>query len=325
MIGRRKLVRAAFLSAATARVGLARSNAFPERAVRIVVAAAAGSGGDIMARKMSDPLAAMLGQPVVIENRPGANGILAATAVARSRPDGYTMLFASVALLCMNPHLLGSLPYDPFRDFAPVTLAFESSMLLAVGAHVAARSMPEFIALAKSRPGELTIGSAGEGSIQHMGSAQLEQVAGIRLTHVHYASSPQVIVDLLAGRIDAAMEYASVIGDHVLSRRVFALATLGRHRTAALPSVPSTAELGMPQWDFRGWGGFLVPAGTPAAVVEILNKAIASALKHPELVTWSARFGSDLTVNSPEDFASYMRIEDGHCSQVAKALNMKKR
>lgn len=302
-----------------------RAVAFGDQPVRIVVAAAAGSGGDTFARKLGVPLSAIVGQPVVIDNRPGANGIIAAQAVAKAKPDGHTVLFASVALLCMNPHLVAALPYDPARDFIPVTLAFESRMLLAVGAHVPVRTIADFIAYAKSRPKELTIGSAGEGSIQHMAAAQLEQVAGLALTHVHYAAGSQVILDLLAGRIDAAMDYASVIAEHVRSQRLFALAMLGNRRSPALPLVPTSVESGLAEWNFRGWGGFLVPAGTPRQAVEALSKAFAAALHDPQMVQWASAYGSDLSPTSPEEFGAYIRTEDANCARVAKTLNLKRR
>jgi tripartite-type tricarboxylate transporter receptor subunit TctC len=291
---------------------------YPSRPIRIIVPAAAGGVLDVVVRRLTDKLTRSLGQPIVVDNRPGANGFIGAEAAARAKPDGYTVLFAGVNVLCVNPALFQKLPYDSVRDFAPVTLGGHGSPIFLVNLHLPVKSLSEFIQYAKARPGQVTYGSPGVGSLQHIAAKLLEQLTSVELTHVPYKNQPQVITDLIGGQIDMAIEFASVATPHVQAGKVRALAIVGPHRKPAMPDVPTAAELGLPGFDQTGWNGFLVPVGTPPEIVARLNKEFVAALKQPEFVAWIESLGSDVTPSTPEEFARYMKLELARWSKIVK-------
>ena len=294
------------------------AQAYPSRPIRIIVPAAAGGVQDVIARRLTDKLTRSLGQPVVVDNRPGANGFIGAEAAARAKPDGYTVLFAAVNVLCINPALFQSLPYDPVRDFAPITLAGRGSPILLVNPRAPVKSLSEFIQYAKARPGQVTYGSPAVGSPQHIAAKLLEQLAGVEMVHVPYKNQPQVITDLIGGQIDMTIEFASVATPHVQAGKVRALAIVGPRRKPVLPDIPTAAELGLPGFDLTAWNGFLVPAGTPPEIVARLNKEFVSALRQPELVAWIESLGSEVVPSTPDEFARYMKLELGRWSKIVK-------
>ncbi len=291
---------------------------YPSRPIRIIVPGAAGGVLDVVVRRLSDNLSRSLGQPVVVDNRPGANGFIGAEAAARAKPDGYTVLFVGVNVLCVNPALFQSLPYDPVRDFAPITLGGRGSPILLVNPRLPVKSLSEFIQYAKARPGQVTYGSSGVGSLQHIAAKLLEQLTGVELVHVPYKNQPQVITDLIGGQIDMAIEFASVATPHVQAGKVRALAIVGPHRKPVLPDIPTAAELGLPGFDQTGWNGFLVPTGTPPEIVARLNKEFVAALRQPEFVAWIESLGSEVAPSTPDEFARYIKLELARWSKIVK-------
>ena len=291
---------------------------YPSQPIRIIVPAAAGGVLDVLIRRLTDKLSRSLGQPIVVDNRPGANGLIGADAAARAKPDGYTVFFAAANVLCVNPALYSKLPYDPVRDFAPVTLGARGNPILLVSPRLPVKTLSEFIAYAKARPGQVTYGSPAIGSAQHIASKLLEQLAGVDMVHVPYKNQPQVIVDLIGGHIDMAIEFAAVAIPHIKAGKVRALAIVGPRRKPAIPDVPTAAELGLPAFDLASWNGFLVPSGTPPEIVARLNKEIVAALRQPDFVEWVDNNGSDVVASTPDEFASYMKAELVRWSKIVK-------
>ena len=291
---------------------------YPDRPIRIIVPAAPGSVLDVGVRKLTDRLGRSLGQPVIVENRPGASGFIGAEAVARAKPDGYTILFGGTNIFCINPFIFAKLPYDPVRDFAPVALGARGNPIVLVNPKLPMKTLEEFIAYAKARPSQVTYGSPAVGSPQHITAALLEQLTGIQLVHVPYKNAPQVITDLIGGQIDAAIEYASVAAPHVTAGNVRALVIVGPRRKPVMPDVPTAAEAGLPAFDLAAWNGFVVPAGTPPEIVARLNKELVAALKQRDVVDWVNSLGSEVVASTPEEFASYMKAELGRWSKIVK-------
>jgi tripartite-type tricarboxylate transporter receptor subunit TctC len=296
---------------------------YPSRPIRVIVPGAAGGVLDIGIRKISENLSQYLGQPVIVDNRPGANGFIAAEAAARAKPDGYTVFMAPVSTLCSNPALFTKLPYDPEKDFAPVSLAAIGNPILLVSPRMPVRNLSEFVAHAKARPGEITYGSPNIGSPQHITMVLLEQLTGIRLVHVPYKNHPQVLMDVAGGQIDATIEYASMAAPHVKSGKLRALAVAGPRRKPAMPDIPTGAEAGVPGFDLHGWNGYMVPAGTPREIIDRLHKDITAALKSRENVEFIESFGSEVVASTPEEFESFINIERTKWAKLIKAAGIR--
>jgi len=294
------------------------AEAYPSRPIRIILPAAAGGVLDVGVRRLTDTLSRSLGQPVIVDNRPGANGFIGADAAAHSKPDGYTVFLAALNVLCVNPALFAKLPYDPVRDFAPVTLGTGGNPILLVSPRLPVKTLSEFIGYAKARPGQVTYGSPSIGSSQHLTSKLLEQLTGVEMVHVPYKNQPQVMVDLIGGQIDMAIEFASVAVPHIKAGKVRALAIVGPKRKPAVPDIPTAAELGLPAFDLAGWNGFLVPSGTPPEIIARLNKEIVAALRQPEFIAWIDSLGSETIPSTPEEFASHMRAETVRWAKIVK-------
>jgi tripartite-type tricarboxylate transporter receptor subunit TctC len=295
---------------------------WPSQPVRIVVPFAAGSVADHVARKTAEQMTS-LGQPVVIDNRPGANGIIGTDQAAKARPDGHTILMAPVAVLAINPAVYRKLPYQPQRDFAPVTLAARGYPLLLVPHSSPARTLPELIAYAKSRPGKLSYGSPGVGSPEHLAMEEFEQRTGSFAVHIPYRIAGDAMVDLVAGRLDVLIAYSPVAVPQVQSGKVRALAVVGgNQRKPALPDVPTAAELGMTWFDAAGWNAYVVPSGTPPEVVARLNRELTAALRSPSFRDWLAPFGSEAMPSTPAETASYIASETARYAKIVKAAGV---
>jgi tripartite-type tricarboxylate transporter receptor subunit TctC len=311
---------AAWMCAAVAQAG---AQAWPQQPVRIVVPFAAGSVPDQVARKTAEQLAG-LGQPVVVENRAGANGIVGADLAAKSRPDGYTVLLAPVAVLAINPAIHARLPYNPRQDFIPVTLAARGYPLLLVPQASPVKTLAELPAYARTRAGQLSYGSPGVGSPEHLAMAAFAQRTGAPAVHTPYKVAGDAVSDLVAGRLDALIAYSPVAVPQVLSGRVRALAVVGgEQRKPALPDVPTASELGMPWFDAAGWNAYVVPAGTPPEIVERLNRELTGALRSAAFRDWLAPFGSETMPGTPAEAAAYVAAETERYGVIVKASGIK--
>lgn len=282
---------------------LARAAAWPERPIRLVVPSQAGGSPDILCRLLTQELARTLGQPFVIDNRPGASGNIGMQEIARAAPDGYTLGYGNVGTLAINRSLFKSLPYDPDRQFTPVALLGYTQNALVVRNDLPARNVRELIALAKARPGKLVMGSAGNGTTGHLGGELFKSMTGTFLVHVPYRGSPQAIQDLVGGQIDLMFDNVASIGPHVRNGRVRALGVSGRTRSTLFPEVPTIAEAGVPGYETTAWGGLVAPAGTPRDIVLRLNTEINQALGLPALHEKFAALDFATTLGPPERLA----------------------
>lgn len=281
---------------------------FPSRPIHFVVPGAAGSAPDIRARAIAPKLAQALGQPVVVENRPGALGSIAAREVARAAPDGHTLIMNG-SLLLMNDLLKPDPSFAGMRAFAPVTSVSAGPVILAVSATLPVRTLAELIEAARAAPGRVSYASAGPGSMQQLVAAALEQAAGISMLEVPYKSQALEIPDLISGQIATSFAYYPVLVPHLKSGSVRALAVASQQRLAVLPELPTFAEAGFPGIEGKGWMGVMVPLGTPEPVIRRLHKALALILRSPEIVELWTSGGAELGGNTPEEFGAYIRDE----------------
>ncbi|NOV23316.1 tripartite tricarboxylate transporter substrate binding protein [Cupriavidus necator] len=267
---------AAACAAGTSRSVLAQP--WPARPIRMVVPFPPGSSPDLIARILTEKLAAALGQPVVVENRPGAGGNIGTGMVARAAPDGYTLLFTINGPLVTAPTLSRNLNYDPFRQLAPVTLVATSPNVLVVDARLPAHNLREFVALARARPGELNYGSPGNGSASHLAMEQLKAMAGVELQHVPYPGFPQITTAIIGGQVQAAFMVPAIAMPQVNAGKLRVLAVTTTGRTAVLPSVPTVAESGYAGFEAISWQAVLAPAGTPQAVIDRLYRELVAII-----------------------------------------------
>lgn len=292
--------------------------AFPDKPVRMIVPFPAGGAADVMARGMALRLGVELGQPIIIDNRGGAGGAPAAEAVARAAPDGYTVLFGTMGTQAINPALYPKLRYDSLKDFAPISLTHITPRVLVVRASLAAKNIPELMALAKKQPGVLTYGSAGSGSSSHLSGALFESLAGVNMLHVPYRGSAPVAMDMLAGRIDMTFDSYTVYEEHIKSGKVRVLGVTSKARMGILPQTPTIAEAGLVGYDVSNWLGLLAPAGTPKDVLATLNAALGRAMATPALKQQLIALGIEPTFGSPEDFAALIRTELPKWAELVK-------
>src|SRR5215470_16218634 len=290
------------LVAATA---AAHAQDFPSRPIKLVVGFAAGGTTDFMARLVADKMKGPLGQPVVVENRTGANGAIGAEFVAKAPADGYTLYFTTAGVATVYPHLKPA-PYDTLRDFVGVArVAFNSTMLV-VNAATPIASARDLAALARDKPGKITIAITGLGSVSHLGAELLQASAGIRLVEVPYRGAAPAMTDLLGGTLDALFGDGPTVLSHIQAGKIRAIAATSHDRSPVFPDVPTFLEQGFADTVADQWAGVLAPAGTPAAIVTKLNAAIAAAMRDPDARTRLAQNGVVPGVNSPEEFAAYL-------------------
>jgi tripartite-type tricarboxylate transporter receptor subunit TctC len=321
---RRRSLAALFGAAASAGVfpGVAaRAQGFPDRPLRLVVPFGAGGATDIVSRLLADRLTSLLGQRVVVENRQGAAGNIGAEAVARSAPDGYTLLMASNNILSVNPFVFANMAFDPQRDLRPVALVATLSGMIAASPALAATTVPALVALARQRPGELTFASAGVGSTSHMQGELFQMLTGVQLTHVPYRAAAPAMADLSAGRVHLVFDVVPTLMPHVQGGRLRAIA-MASERSPMLPDLPTVAEQGVAGYDTRGWFGILAPAATPDAVVTTLNAAVGRALSDPELLAAFAAQGATVLTGSVADFAGLSERDRDLWRRVVQHANI---
>ena len=293
---------------------------YPTKPVRLVVGFAPGGGTDTTARAISQKLTAALGQQVIVDNRPGASGTIAADIVANATPDGYTVLLGTIALV-INPSLVAKMPFDTLKDLAPVTRAADSTNILVVHPTVPAKSVKELIALAKSKP--LNCGSSGVGGAGHLAVELFNLQAGTKITHVAYKGGGPAIVDLLAGNIHMIFATAASSIGHIKAGKIRALAVTTAKRSSLVPDLPTVAEAGLPGFEANNWNGVLVPAKTPRPIIDRLNKEFAAALNLPDIKEFLFKQGLEAAAGTPEEFAAYMKSEMAKWAKVIKAAGIK--
>jgi len=281
----------------------------PKMPIRIVVPFAAGGPTDITARHLAKKLTEVIGQSVIVDNRGGANGMIGAEIVAKSKPDGYTLLMPTSSTMAINPAVYEKMSYDPVKDFAPVTPVVAAPVLLIVTPSLPAKSVKELIAIGKARPGELVFASSGAGSNTHLALELFRDQAGIKITHVPYKGAGPAIVDVIGGQAQAMFADLPVLVPHVKSGRLRALAVAGFDRTPMFQNVPALKELGYPRFNARQWYAVFAPAATPRDIVMRLNEAIRQSVASPDLRDRLTEIGADIFTQSPEEFAAFLKTE----------------
>ncbi|HEX2825913.1 MAG TPA: tripartite tricarboxylate transporter substrate binding protein [Burkholderiales bacterium] len=294
---------------------------YPSKPIRIVVPTAPGGAPDVIARYLAPRFSDALGQPVVVENRAGANAMIGAEVVAKSPPDGYTWLFAT-GQNTVNPSLMKRVPHDIVEDFAPVSLIFHASYLLTVHPAVPARSVGELIALARAQPGKLNFGSGGNGSAAHLSAELFKMMTGVKMVHVPYKGVGLALADLLGGQIDLMFPAIASAVPYHRNGRLRGLAVSSPKRHPSVPELPTVAET-IPKFESRSWIGVLMPAGTPKDVITRVNAVIVKTVNTPEVRKALIDHGADPETNSPEDFARFIRDEVARAARVVKASGIK--
>ncbi len=282
---------------------------FPSHPIRFVIPFAPGGPADVSARTLAVKLTETLGQNIVIDNRPGGGGIVAAEIVARARPDGHTILLCSTSVMVINPIVTPDVPYEALRDFAPVSLVSSSPYLLLTNATFPATSVKELVAIAKAKPGTLNFGSAGIGSTSHLVAEIFRSMAGIAMTHVPYKGSALAATDLMAGQLQVLFESVSSALPNVNSGRLRALGISTLKRFALTPQVPPIAESGVPGYQAATWQGVCAPAGTPKPVLAVLNRTVVDAARAPATVQRYAALGAEAVGTTPEEFTAFVKAE----------------
>jgi tripartite-type tricarboxylate transporter receptor subunit TctC len=301
---------------------LSQAHAFPTKPVRVIVAFTPGGVTDIVARTLTAKLAERWGQPVVVENRPGAGGSLAAVAVARAPADGYTLLVHSSGY-AVNAALNANLPYDPHKDFIAVAPLASQAMVLVVNPAAGIRSVAELIGAAKAQPGALAYGSAGIGSGGHFSAEQFRIAAGIELLHVPYKGGADAINDTVAGRLALTFNTITLAVPYIRDGRLLALGVTSAERSSLLPEVPTIAEAALPGFEFTFWNGLWAPTGTPPAIVEQLARDLRSAVAAADVRERFARLGADPMAMTPADFARFVQQEIDSAERIARISGIK--
>lgn len=296
---------------------------YPSKPVRIVVPFSAGGGSDIVARAISPKLTVALGQAVMIDNRPGADGQIGASQVAKAPPDGYTLLVGTTGPMVINPALDSKIPYDTVRDFAPITQLITQPIALVVHPSLPVATVSQFVALASTRPGQLNYGTAGTGSGTHLAAEIFGSLTGIKMLHVPYKGTAPAVTDLISGQVHVIFSSIPVLLTHIQSNRLKALAVGSEVRMAMLPGVPTMKEAGVKGFDASSWYGLFAPAGTPADVSRRLNAETVSALKSPEIDKVLTSQGAFPVGNSIEEFSAHIRVELVKWKRAVESAGMK--
>lgn len=318
----KKIACALLALAAIAVPAAAFAQTYPDRPIKMIVPFTPGGIADLAARKLGEKLAVELGQPIIIDNRPGANSNIGTQAAARSDPDGYTLLFAAVATIAINVHLYGTTHYDPVKDFQPISLVAKQPLVLTVGAGSPYKSVADVIAAAKASPGALNFGSAGLGSASHLALQMFNVAAGIDIVHVPYRGTGPVMPDLIAGRLSGYFDAVVSAMGYLQSNSTKALGVASLDRIPALPDTPTIAET-LPKFEFTTWIGVLAPAGLAADKTRKLNDAITRSMADPAVAKWFTEQSLEHKPGTPEDFATFIAAEIEKFGTVINASGMK--
>jgi tripartite-type tricarboxylate transporter receptor subunit TctC len=315
-----RVAAAALLIAASATPSLAE---YPDRPIQIIVPYTPGGTVDILARALGARLTAAWGQPIVVLNKPGAGGSIGADAAAKSAPDGYTLFLSTNSPLTTNLSLYPSLGYDPVRDFEPVILAGENSLVLAANPKLPVKNVADLIALAKSKPGELNAATSGNGSTAHLSLATFNKMAGVSITHVPYRGGAPSLTAALAGEVELVFSDIVPAAPLVQDHRLNGLAMTGLRRAAVAPDIPTLDAAGLRGFNITAWIGLVVPKGTPGDIVKKLNLEVARALKDPEFVAQISKVGIDPIGSTPEEFAAFLGKEIPRWKQIVQDAGAK--
>ncbi|MGH8620039.1 MAG: Bug family tripartite tricarboxylate transporter substrate binding protein [Burkholderiales bacterium] len=296
---------------------------YPSRPIRIVITFPAGGPSDTVVRPIAQRLAETWGQPVILDNRGGAGGVVGTEIVARAAPDGYNLLVGTAGGMAINPNLMAKLPYDPFRDFAPVCMLVINPQILVAHPALPANNVKELVALAKSKPGQLNFGSSGTGTATHLGMELLKLATGIDVVHVPYKGGAPAVTDLIAGQVQMIFVSMPSVMPHVQSGRLKALAVGSAKRVASAPDVPTVAETGYPGFEYANWNALFAPAGTPAAIVNKLNAEVVRILSDPALAQRLSAQGAEPAPGSPEALGRWLRQDYDRWRKVIKTGGIK--
>ncbi len=303
-------------------VALAQSG-YPGKPIRLYVGYPPGQASDIFARLLADNLARLLGQPVVVENKPGQAGSVGLAAAAKSPADGYTIGFSATAAVSSNLHLYKNIPYDPLKDFAPIAMVGYNAIYLVANPSVPAGSLQELIALAKAKPGALNYASPGNGSMAHLTMELMKLQTGANLTHVPYKGSSQAIAELIAGQTAVAFDTPAVTVPFIRSGKLKVLAVTSPRRSALFPEVPTVAESGLPGFESGAWYGLLFPAGTPRPIVLRLNEELNRITKQPDVIEKLVAIGVEPRSSTPEEFAEVIRNDYARWGRVIREAGIR--
>lgn len=310
------------VAGATLFCAAAAAQPFPSRPVRIILPQAAGGAVDVAARPIAQKLTEAWGQQVLVDNRPGANGIIGIEAVAKSKPDGYTLGAAFTSSLTINPHVYKSLPYDTFRDFVPVTQVVTNTITLVVHPYLPVRTAKELVALGRSRPGDLIYASAGVGNMTHLAAELMRIETGLKMVHVPYKGDTPAVTDLIGGQVALIFATAPSVTGHVKTGRLRLLATCGEKRAIAFPDTPTMIESGFPKVVVTGWWGLIAPAGTPQDIVQKVSRDTARNALAPDLRPQLSALGAEPVGTTPEQFTAFLKSEMDKWQRVSKAAGV---
>jgi tripartite-type tricarboxylate transporter receptor subunit TctC len=313
-----KLIAAIALATAAATAGAA----YPDKPIKIIVPASAGGAADTLARMVGKEISDKLGQPVVVDNRPGAAAIVGMTALAKAPADGYTFGLTFAGAMSINPSLYKGLPYDTTKDYDPISIVAVSPLVVGVNPSLGPKSLQDLVAMAKSRPGKLTFGSAGTGSTQHLSVELLKVTTGVDMMHVPYKGSPAALTDLVGGTISLMSDNAITMIPMFQTGRLVPLAVGTSKRISSLPDVPTIAESGYPGFEAVGWYGLVAPAGTDKAVVDSVNAIVRAAMAKPDFVAALRKQGMEPQANTPAEFRAYIQHEREKWAGVIKAAQI---
>jgi tripartite-type tricarboxylate transporter receptor subunit TctC len=301
----------------------ATAQSYPSKPIRIVLGYSTGGTADNLGRMITEKLTAALGQSVLIDNRPGASGNIAAQIVSKAAPDGYTLLFGNTGELAINPHLMKDMGFDPAADFVPVVLIHNVPLGLIVSTQSPYGSFKEFLETARREPGKISFANSGNGTPAHLAVEMLMIRTGVKMVHVPYKGAAPAMVDLLGGRIDAYFLGLPGVMPHVRGGKVRLLAVSTAERASGSPETPTVAEHGIPGFNFSLWGGFLAPAGTPAEIVARLNREVLQVLTQPDVRAQMAAQGSEVIRTTPQEFGRFIQQESKKYAEIIKSGNLK--
>ncbi len=319
-MNRNKFLMSLMLAATGA--GLAHAQSYPVRPVRLVVASSPGGGSDILGRLIAQRLTELLGQQVVVENRAGASGIIGVDVVAKSPPDGYTLIITQTSL-AINPSMIKDMPYDALRDLAPVSELVAAPNVLVVHPSVPVKTVKEFIALAKSKPGRLVIASPGQGTSPHLSGELFKVMAKVDMEQVPFKGSGLGMISLLGGEVSVAFPTTPTVMPYLKNSRLRPLGVTSVKRAQVLPEVPTIAEAALPGYESTQWYGVLAPAGTPRSIIDILYKGISRVLRMPDMLERLAADGAEVVDGAPDAFAAHLKSETEKWARVIKAAGIK--